>query len=483
MPYFQKAENALKRAEEFEVVDKPELALETLHDLITSRRHRTWGPTHEEVLIKYINLCIKLQKGRMARDGLHQYKTIAGQTAISSLETVIRHYLQASEARVAKAWEASRGQGNTAVGKGVEGVDVEDLEETETPESVLLSAVSEEGTQERSDRVMLTPWLKFLWEAYRTVLDILRNNAKLEGLYQSTAIRACQFCVRYERKQEFRRLCDLLRFHLQQVLNPRPSRYNNPANNIDLDNPESLQIHLETRFEQLNSAAKLQLWQEAYKAIEEISGLMDNSKKTPKAVVLAVYFRKLSQVFWMSHDHIFHATALHRLHQLTQESKKQVRAQDVRHICNCVLLSTLTVPIASADTEVKAVDSYYKPAAVVEKLVRLATLVGVTAVPTRDDLVGDVLKRRILDFVDPSLKPLFSILEEEFNPLDLNARIAPVFEWLKAQPENIAQYVPPLQYVVVMRLLKQVSARAAQPVQGPAAMDDCDDQPLYTYIV
>jgi len=165
MPYFQKAENALKRAEEFEVVDKPELALETLHDLITSRRHRTWGPTHEVILIKYIDLCIKLQKGRMARDGLHQYKTIAGQTAISSLETVIRHYLQASEARVAEAWEASRGSTSTGVTAEAAGVDVEDLEETETPESVLLSAVSEEGTQERSDRVMLTPWLKFLWEA------------------------------------------------------------------------------------------------------------------------------------------------------------------------------------------------------------------------------------------------------------------------------------------------------------------------------
>lgn len=237
---------------------------------------------------------------------------------------------------------------------------------------------------------------------YRTVLDILRNNAKLEHLYQSTAVRACQFCVRYERKQEFRRLCDLLRFHLQQVL-----KYTNQTNSIDLNNPESLQIHLETRFEQLNSAAKLQLWQEAYKAIEEISSLMDNSKKSPRAQVLAVYFRKLSQVFWMSHDHVFHATALHRLHQLTQESKKAVRSQDIRHISNCVLLSTLTVPIASADTEVKAVDSYHKASAVVDKLVRLAVLVGVTAVPTRDDLVGDMLKRRILETVDLSLKPLY----------------------------------------------------------------------------
>jgi len=34
---------------------------------------------------------------------------------------------------------------------------------------------------------MLTPWVKFLWEAYRNVLELLRNNARVEKLYHDTA--------------------------------------------------------------------------------------------------------------------------------------------------------------------------------------------------------------------------------------------------------------------------------------------------------
>lgn len=52
---------------------------------------------------------------------------------------------------------------------------------------MLLSFVSGEDTQDRTDRVMLTPWVKFLWEAYRNVLELLRNNARVEKLYHDTA--------------------------------------------------------------------------------------------------------------------------------------------------------------------------------------------------------------------------------------------------------------------------------------------------------
>jgi hypothetical protein len=59
-------------------------------------------------------------------------------------------------------------------------------------------------------------------------------------------------------------------------------KYTSQATSIDLSKPETQNNHLETRLIQLNHAISMELWQEAYKAVEDIYGLMNLSKTKPK---------------------------------------------------------------------------------------------------------------------------------------------------------------------------------------------------------
>ena len=129
---------------------------------------------------------------------------------------------------------------------------------------------------------------------------------------QATAQDAFRFCAEYKRPNEFRRLCDQLRLHLAGL-----SRWVGATLNvINVTVPESLQMHIETRFVQMNVALELQLWQEAYKTAEDIHGVIVLAKKMPKVSSMAKFYAKLANLFWLGENYLFHAVASCKLFTL-----------------------------------------------------------------------------------------------------------------------------------------------------------------------
>jgi translation initiation factor 3 subunit A len=100
---FQKPENALKRAEELVAVGQKGAALQTLHDVITSKRHRTWQKVLEQIMFRYVDLCVELKKGRYAKDGLIHYRNVCQQVNVSSLEEVIKYLLKSATDKAEEA--------------------------------------------------------------------------------------------------------------------------------------------------------------------------------------------------------------------------------------------------------------------------------------------------------------------------------------------------------------------------------------------
>jgi translation initiation factor 3 subunit A len=86
------------------------------------------------------------------------------------------------------------------------------------PDADEMNAGPQTWAQDRSDRTILMPWVKFLWESYCQCLELLRTNSRVERLYHNIAQQAFKFCLKYQRKTEFRKLCDKLRNHLDLIV-------------------------------------------------------------------------------------------------------------------------------------------------------------------------------------------------------------------------------------------------------------------------
>ncbi|KAL9248868.1 Eukaryotic translation initiation factor 3 subunit A-like protein [Drosera capensis] len=459
MATFAKPENALKRAGELINVGQHLDALMALHSLITSRRYRAWQKPLENIMFKYVELCVVLRKGRFAKDGLIQYRIVCQQVNVNSLEEVIKHFMHLATEKA----EAARNQAQALD----EALDVEDLEADKRPEDLMLSYVSGEKGKDRSDRELVTPWFKFLWETYRTVLEILRNNSKLEALYAMTAHRAFQFCKQYKRTTEFRRLCEIIRNHLANL-----NKYRDQRDRPDLSAPESLQLYLDTRFEQLKIATELELWQEAFRSVEDIHALMCMVKKTPKASLMVVYYAKLTEIFWISGSHLYHAYAWLKLFSLQKSFNKNLSQKDLQMIASSVVLAALSVvPFDHTHGASHAELENDK-----ERNLRMANLINFNLDPKLDNremlsrsaLLSELVSKGVMSCASPEVKDLFHVFEHEFLPLDIAARVQPLLGKISklggklatasSVPEvQLSKYLPSLEKLATLRLLQQVS--------------------------
>ena len=373
---------------------------------------------------------------------------------------MLKHFIELAEKKVTEAQTKADEVQSTLEPSADTGVD--DLEAIETPESILLSTVSGEQSRDRTDRAIVTPWLKFLWETYRTVLEILKNNARLEVMYQSTALQAFGFCQKYARKTEFRRLCELLRNHVQNA-----AKYQSQMHAINLSDPDTLQRHLDTRFQQLNVAVELELWQEAFRSVEDIHTLLSLSKRPAKNIMMANYYEKLTRIFLVSENYLFHAAAWSRYYNLLRQSSNVVLAgqslkkdnpavteADMSRAASFVLLSALSIPVISTSRSRGAlidVDEARK-----NKNNRLTNLLGMSQAPTRAVLFKDAMSKGLLKRAKPEIRDLYQILEVDFHPLSICKKISPILTQIGSDPE-MGKYVMPLQQVILTRLFQQLS--------------------------
>ncbi|CUS23910.1 LAQU0S12e02784g1_1 [Lachancea quebecensis] len=432
-PPVLRPENALKRAEELISVGEPLAALQSLYAYLSSRRTRWAQPgALEPIVFKFLELGVDLKKGKIIKDGLHQYKKNMqiSPEGLSSVGVVSRKFIDTIEVKMASEQAKADEQEQDAD---------DDLEGGVTPENLLISASEEEQSVAGFNDEAITSWLRFTWESYRAVLDLLRNNSQLEVTYSGVVNRTMNFCLKYKRKNEFKRLAEMLRQHLDAA--NYQQKYNNYT--VNLADADTLQRYLDQRFQQVNVSVKLELWHEAFRSIEDVHHLMAMSKRPTKPSVLANYYENLAKIFFVSGNYLLNAAAWEKFFKLYLKNPNATE-KDFHFYASTFMLASLSVPADDL------------PFVGFDPLIRLCNLLNLESKPTRTGLIEVATEETVYSKVDDEIKQLHNLLGDEFDFKSIKEKLTELLPALEAKP-YFKSYVAPLRNYIVRKIFVGIS--------------------------
>lgn len=428
-------ENALKRADELISVGQRPAALQSLYEYLTARRIRWAQPAAvEPIVFRFLELGVELKRGRLIKDALHQYKKLVqgSPEGLVSVGAVARKYIDLVEKKMAseqaKADEIQKEEEDDDLDGGI------------TPENLLISIYENDQSVGGFNDEAVTSWMKFTWESYRAVLDLLRNNSHLEITYSGVVSRSMQFCLKYKRKNEFKRLAEMLRQHLDAA-NYQQSKSGN--NIVDLSDDATLQRYLDQRFHLVNVCVKLELWHEAFKSIEDVYHLMKMSKSSPKPSTLANYYENLAKVFLVSGNQALHTAAWEKFYKLYMTNQNATE-EDLKYYSSIILLSALSI------------QPDYLPTVGYDPQVRLNRLLDFESKRTKQETIEAALQDDIFSKVDTDVKQLYELLEVNYNANTIKDDLTKLLPKLESK-SYFEQYAVPLRNIIVRKLFVSAS--------------------------
>ena len=365
----------------------------------SSKKYRSFSGQLEETVMHFVTLSSSSLAYRQMREVLVNYKIICQNTNIESIQKCFEFVIQVCQKdHLSKLANVS--------------LSLDDLD-IPFPQVSSSSLVNQNHSTDTANTIKR---LRFVWESYKFMLDILKNNNKFEDLFTKVSCALFDFCLQFDRKVEFKRLGDFLHSSLNSMLkssNPHPTTSGKISYfSINLAEIESSTYQIQIRMAQLKTSIQLECWVDSFKVLDNLQSLFVVCKKSLSPSILLDYFQMaftvLSNCTESQYQLLACASLLKCLGIVMKNGLWQETDFKLSHLCNQILLSFLAIPIYSNEEENGNEED--------ERLVRIAQYLGLSSVPTRQAIQRDILLMKgnvIFKFAAPSLVEYFNSFEQQ----------------------------------------------------------------------
>lgn len=272
--------------------------------------------------------------------------------------------------------------------------------EEPSPEIILESINPERVKREMHIRSKL----KIVWEGYKSIVETVRVNQKLEDVYMDTLKKIFDFVDRYNRVQEFKTFCRSLRTGLQSAFSKRDRVEQQKAIYIDIEKTDVNTRNIEIRMEQFKVTTKLGLWGESFLVLEDINTLMKVRRAPLKNSLRCQYFENLALLFGKNQFWHYHAFAFFNFY-LAYLTKPKITPEEKLSLSDRLLLSILVIPAVTVESQ--------QSKEIQEKLSGM--MISSIKVPQRGQLVELMVSKGVLENASGNVRELWNFMFLEFG--------------------------------------------------------------------
>lgn len=228
-----------------------------------------------------------------------------------------------------------------------------------TPEQMILLANCDIDNLVEKNRLL--PKITFFLEAYKIIMDTLRQNNRLMDLYNQSAYKLLDFTHKYKCKKEFLKGSKILHDHFQYILKAaKMPEHNKIPYPVTLKDDECTSKLLDMRQIQLEYALKMGEWSDAFRTSDIIFHLINRREKHVPKQILESFYTNLASIFWNSGNDLFHTYALQNQLKFVRQSTTKTAEQKSVLACQLVL-SALAVPLNNKISNFQRLSTAYLP--------------------------------------------------------------------------------------------------------------------------
>ena len=411
-----------------------EKAISLVQEFIKGTKKRSWSKAMNELMVKAIEIIISQSQIKPLKEVIAFCRSLTQVNYIAQFEGIIK---SAKEFLLDK-YEISNDKFKKF--KDKKNIDIE--EDNEMLDDNLMN-----DNNDLLDEQQFIHEQKFIWEAYKILLDVTKMNSKLFPLYIQILKDCFLFCGENRCIHEFKALCDSIRNYLFML--KKNENKPNFTNKIMISDAKILRLLIQSSLNQIETANKLEEWEESFKTSEKIVSFIedyesiekkDKDKKGKEKKYLKIPFffeielyNHIQKLLWVSNYPMYHTYAMisiqktiennkTKIDSLTEKENQIYQSYNLSKINERIILAYLSTSIKNAYTNFTKVgeelfeDNNDTEIKTCQKMMKI---LKINHIPSRKYLLGYLLNNNIINKANKEIKELFDIFENEQNPITL----------------------------------------------------------------